>query len=278
MENHSFRGVGRRCTKMSAIVPKCIFYKRDGFCAKGSACEYFHDDGSVPKTACKNFGTSSGCKFGDACRFEHVRRSAARSPNSSRVGNVAISSVGAGICSGGSSSSSDSGSSSTSSNTNSVNTNPANSSNSNVAVNAWGFVDEEPVYFYGAPGTFEAPAPQKSYADATGSDVEITETAQNILVSTSAGNEDAKVCPFFFSSGCKFGSRCKYSHSLSTESADSGEAARISTNMECGICMGFPENGIYGLLNNCSCVFCLECIRGWRSEGLAIVHENSQVR
>ena len=34
----------------------------------------------------------------------------------------------------------------------------------------------------------------------------------------------------------------------------------------------------FGLLSHCDCVFCLECIRNWRTEGVAVAKLNSQVR
>jgi len=37
---------------------------------------------------------------------------------------------------------------------------------------------------------------------------------------------------------------------------------------ECGICMGdSPSDKLYGILSHCNCVFCLSCIREWRSDG-----------
>jgi hypothetical protein len=263
-----------------AMKPKCVFYSRDKFCAKGAACEYFHDDGSSPRLPCKNFGTSAGCKFGDACRFEHVRRSAnnrINAPPSTAAASVPnrVASV---------SSSTTATNKKKTNNTSSTSNSSSSSSSSDISapgnsekLNAWGFIDDN-VYFYGAPGTFSAPEHKKSYANITGSDSELAEMNNKMAIMEIASEpSNSKICPFYVSSGCKFGSRCRYLHpALLSDSDAAGD--RAPPNSECGICMGSPENGTYGLLNNCNCVFCLDCIRGWRSEGLAIVHENSQVR
>ena len=48
-------------------------------------------------------------------------------------------------------------------------------------------------------------------------------------------------------------------------------AAAADASAECGICMGAPADsarGLFGVLSNCACVFCLDCIRAWRREGL----------
>eukprot|EP00597_Dinobryon_sp_UTEXLB2267_P012377 CAMPEP_0170113074 /NCGR_PEP_ID=MMETSP0020_2-20130122/9617_1 /TAXON_ID=98059 /ORGANISM="Dinobryon sp., Strain UTEXLB2267" /LENGTH=154 /DNA_ID=CAMNT_0010339251 /DNA_START=687 /DNA_END=1151 /DNA_ORIENTATION=+ len=56
---------------------------------------------------------------------------------------------------------------------------------------------------------------------------------------------------------------------------DNGVQALDST-IECGICISVPK--VFGILSNCDCVFCLECIRDWRKEGLNVAKSSEQVR
>eukprot|EP01016_Furgasonia_blochmanni_P033900 TRINITY_DN3598_c0_g1_i2.p1 TRINITY_DN3598_c0_g1~~TRINITY_DN3598_c0_g1_i2.p1 ORF type:complete len:254 (+),score=46.42 TRINITY_DN3598_c0_g1_i2:65-826(+) len=63
----------------------------------------------------------------------------------------------------------------------------------------------------------------------------------------------------FHSSGCKFGSFCRFAHP--------GDA-KISNAEECVICQEDMEKSqkYYGLLTNCQHVFCYNCILKWRAE------------
>ena len=56
--------------------------------------------------------------------------------------------------------------------------------------------------------------------------------------------------------------------SASTMSVGTEETANYAEASECGICMGDqPTDKLYGILSHCNCVFCLGCIREWRSAG-----------
>ncbi|KAH0611909.1 uncharacterized protein H6S33_009961 [Morchella sextelata] len=91
-------------------------------------------------------------------------------------------------------------------------------------------------------------------------------------------------CRFFLKGYCSRGSTCWYAHDVAavpgvedvvintTAAVDekgkcSASAADDKTDTEecCAICFEVPST--YGLLTNCDHVFCLSCIRSWRSSG-----------
>eukprot|EP01031_Cornospumella_fuschlensis_P039040 gene39040-47499_t len=75
-------------------------------------------------------------------------------------------------------------------------------------------------------------------------------------------------CRFFKVGNCKFGNRCRFLHILDSEapSGKSGATPHYPPNhtdepKECGICIEPATSAMFGLLPNCDCKFCLECIR-----------------
>ncbi|MES1908393.1 MAG: hypothetical protein MHM6MM_001340 [Cercozoa sp. M6MM] len=95
-------------------------------------------------------------------------------------------------------------------------------------------------------------------------------------------------CPFFLTTECRFGSRCRHAHVFpdlectfcGQELPNAAEehrrhkrecevANRRSLSQpvihECGICLDDVTTR-YGLLLNCDHIFCLACIRRWRSK------------
>ncbi|KAH7909076.1 hypothetical protein BJ138DRAFT_1011558 [Hygrophoropsis aurantiaca] len=72
--------------------------------------------------------------------------------------------------------------------------------------------------------------------------------------------DKAKSCRFYQLGYCKRGDQCWFQHELS---AGEREAKSESSNDDtCNICLDKPTT--YGLLTNCSHVFCQQCIRQWR--------------
>lgn len=65
----------------------------------------------------------------------------------------------------------------------------------------------------------------------------------------------APLCRFFAAGRCSAGSACRFSHATSQD-------------FMCGICSeGVATIGRkFGLLENCECVFCLDCLREWRNQ------------
>ncbi|KAG0123597.1 hypothetical protein HOY82DRAFT_636867 [Tuber indicum] len=77
-------------------------------------------------------------------------------------------------------------------------------------------------------------------------------------------------CRYFAAGYCQRGPACFYKHDLSSvtlpglESADKGKKTHEPENTDtCAICYEIPVT--YGLLTSCDHVFCLSCIRAWRS-------------
>eukprot|EP01031_Cornospumella_fuschlensis_P034702 gene34702-42021_t len=86
-------------------------------------------------------------------------------------------------------------------------------------------------------------------------------------------------CRFFKVGNCKFGNRCRFLHIVESDepTGKSGATPYYPPNhtddtgepKECGICIEPVKSAMFGLLPNCDCKFCLDCIRNWRREGQA---------
>ncbi|KAL5525986.1 hypothetical protein ACEPAG_7324 [Sanghuangporus baumii] len=86
--------------------------------------------------------------------------------------------------------------------------------------------------------------------------------------------DKSKTCKFYVAGFCKRGDKCWFRHINSTSgessielvlSTNTGTSTELDNEDEptiCSICQEKPVT--YGLLEDCSHVFCLECIRGWR--------------
>jgi len=79
----------------------------------------------------------------------------------------------------------------------------------------------------------------------------------------------AAPCHFFAKGGCRYGSACRYSHSIAPESEPTEPP---EGDMECGICLSplANEGMSIGILDGCSHLFCLSCIRDWREKGMEL--------
>lgn len=182
----------------------------------------------------------------------------------------------------------------------------------------WSFDPDEPsnssnvdgVYFYGASGTgsfHDSSAKSKSSESIWNKKKREGHTAFSPLLgnddqtkSKSSTTFDHKetFCPFYMNSDCKFGSKCRYQHESGENNGEDidGMTCIDSTYdqkeemkneksendiSECNICMSLPDqsNGeVYGIMSNCTCVFCLHCIREWRNEGLKNPKKLVQIR
>ena len=101
-------------------------------------------------------------------------------------------------------------------------------------------------------------------------------------------------CTFFRSGNCRYGNKCRNLHENENNNISENIETNINLeikevietvdtnlitithqpffitntiNLECGICMSIPEDGRLGLLSNCNCIFCIQCIREWRKSG-----------
>ena len=222
----------------------CAYFAKEGFCVKGRHCEFVHER----PAACKNFLSPEGCRFGSRCMFSHSRpktenTSAKLTPRSVPTQEDPP---------------------------DTINTTASPVERQEVE-DPWGLGEPaESVYFYGAAGggTIDRP---KRYSEVLG-------RPSSEMEDRSSSTSTRKVCGFYRAGYCMFGERCRNLHP-----DDAGEPLALSIagdqeeRAECGICMSTPVNRVYGLLNNCNCVFCLDCIKNWRKEGLTF-EDAAQVR
>ena len=82
------------------------------------------------------------------------------------------------------------------------------------------------------------------------------------------------VCRFNKQGMCAYGSSCRYIHDTAPETS---LFHTPELDLECGICMNKLNGSQIGMLSHCNCLFCLNCIRAWRKDGLEISGP-SQVR
>mmetsp|Transcript_10329 Transcript_10329/g.15836 ORF Transcript_10329/g.15836 Transcript_10329/m.15836 type:complete len:251 (-) Transcript_10329:153-905(-) len=94
-------------------------------------------------------------------------------------------------------------------------------------------------------------------------------------------NQNWEVCEFFLQGDCRFGSSCRNKHPESMrpmvdhfKDSNPGynpnatkEEQQIENDGACVICldMVLASGKKFGILENCSHVFCLDCIRNWRA-------------
>lgn len=111
--------------------------------------------------------------------------------------------------------------------------------------------------------------PIMSYADVVSMREEPILTAESV----NSIPKSIETCRFYLSGSCRYGDKCRYSHNNSDLLNRDGS----DVSLECRICMGKINGNQIGMLSNCSCLFCINCIRGWRKDGLEISGP-SQVR
>jgi len=246
----------------------CKYLKNDGFCAKGRYCEFSHNK-SLAQTLCRAYSSTGSCRYGKSCTFLH--QSQISRPSIEKTANVKKA---------------DSLNEKEGRETNETTTREENiESVDDKNRSLWGFdTSNDNVYFYGAPGTFSY-EPEKtssqSYARVAKSNLDEEEevVVEAIGDSTAKASQIEKrkpICSFFLSGTCKFGSFCRNSHDTEDELPFENNANEVTK--ECGICLSLPEDGIYGMLNNCNCTYCLKCIRGWRKDGVEVARDSQVVR
>jgi len=116
-------------------------------------------------------------------------------------------------------------------------------------------------------------------------------------VSAAENRGKRAVCKFFLKGSCSFGDACRNLHVVDVAQLDGDPCAaaeeapaveaveapasgsqgreeeelrrtRPGEDAECGICFENvrSKDGRFGMLENCSCAFCLSCIRSWRKQ------------
>jgi hypothetical protein len=235
-------------TKDKGTYP-CAYFAKDGYCAKGKYCEFVHDK----PQPCKNFRSPSGCRFGSKCMFSHSKKAFETSillrPSATEIQTLTQVDESPMI----------------------IDSNPQLQES---AQSAWGFEDTS-VYFYGAAGTSTFTRP-KRYNEAVGLVHDLDYRSHQTLATK-------KECTYFKAGYCMYGDMCRHLHPDDKKTHEYLEINHEDmsndtiSSAECGICLSTPENGVYGVLNNCNCMFCCDCIKNWRKEGLTY-EESTQVR
>ncbi|KAI0255856.1 hypothetical protein BJV78DRAFT_1118938 [Lactifluus subvellereus] len=83
--------------------------------------------------------------------------------------------------------------------------------------------------------------------------------------------DKSKTCRYFAAGFCKRGEKCWFRHvPPPNPTADTAES------LICAICMDEPVT--FGLLVECSHVFCIDCIRNWRGQGSSDEFDLSHVK
>mmetsp|Transcript_5460 Transcript_5460/g.17500 ORF Transcript_5460/g.17500 Transcript_5460/m.17500 type:complete len:472 (-) Transcript_5460:90-1505(-) len=95
----------------------------------------------------------------------------------------------------------------------------------------------------------------------------------------SAGVKSAPPCKFFRQGNCRFGASCHFSHDTpdfdryGSPGVDMEALERAASNvLECSICLErivATGDGRFGLLTGCDHVFCLKCIKNWRTSEMS---------
>lgn len=93
-------------------------------------------------------------------------------------------------------------------------------------------------------------------------------------------NSEWVICKYFMEGNCKYGDNCQYMHPAYMAPRENGDgysgfqpgkkgkaAGAIEGDEECVICLEkvLANGKRFGILENCSHAFCLDCIRDWRA-------------
>lgn len=255
---------------MSAIKvkPACKFFK-DGYCSKGQYCEFSHE---ALAADCKRF-LAGFCKYGNSCAFKHTikqplpsnkalcaqplppfrdtsRSTGPESCDKIKAEEVLVTS-------------------------DKINNNVTNLSKPTIE-ELWGL---EPDPWNAQSSTQTVTISANSYAAAVGKDLIGNFAELDIskpLESSASGPKP--LCQFFVLGNCKFGTTCRNRHDFGFELSQEDIVPVLTNRAECGICMCYPRDGVFGVLSHCECVFCLSCVREWRKDGTAVTNSSKQVR
>lgn len=306
-------------TPAPAVSTCCLYYTRDGYCAKGDYCTFSHSHTrprtkvekqnkykpaavpgppkNLPKSDPSNSNNNSKASTSPS---PLINPAAAAAADRDEDHNSALNT---------------SYLSSASTNTN-TNTNNHHHQMFMKEYDPWGSGLGDGIYFYGASGThFENDAvtyndnnlhypststvhSPKKYSEVVGKHVDDEfppppppAAAAEAYYHTNTDNYNTSkssktaVCSFFLAGNCRYGAMCRNSHDVGGHDEYEQWAEQMllqqeiedAQNAECGICFTKLEGNTLGMLSHCSCVFCLNCIRAWRQEGLAIA-KSEQVR
>ncbi|XP_039257609.2 putative E3 ubiquitin-protein ligase makorin-1 [Styela clava] len=236
-------------------------YHVHGVCRFGDRCKFSHDLDDQPNLVC-TFHKKGVCAYGKECRYDHVRDKNTRkhpSPVYEKPSTTAdLSSF---------------------------------TSHDDSWVNAAEFV----------PGKVYSPRVTSSYSNILKSNDELASSVRsNGFKQNEQETKPAEeLCPYYLLGECRYGDECVYLHGklcdmcglhilhptdpheqekhkeecLASHEEDMKESFKVAQSCEvtCGICMEVvwekkeKRERKFGILENCSHAFCLDCIRKWRS-------------
>ena len=84
-------------------------------------------------------------------------------------------------------------------------------------------------------------------------------TTQNTLIATKK-----LPCKFHALGYCRRGNTCTLSHEIELDSQVTAVVLESATKT-CGICFDQVHPKRFGLMMNCDCIYCLDCVRQWRT-------------
>ncbi|KAJ8318705.1 hypothetical protein KUTeg_003796 [Tegillarca granosa] len=252
-------------------------YFLHGCCRAGSNCAYAHNYEAPPSNVCR-FYQKGLCSYGDRCRYDHVKPNTITPvTKSSAVKNAGkpspILSIGTESKSRMVSLKKKAGEGDTAV--------PVSPKSPDEWVKAVEFVPGRPYVCATIPA---------SYAKAAG-----VGDGESLLIEEVAVKDCSKLlCPYLPQGECPYEENCEYIHGDLCEICSLPECTdQVEKDMElsfavsrskdkaCGICMEVimeknpSSERRFGVLSDCSHVFCLTCIRKWRS---AKQFENKIVR
>lgn len=232
------------------------------FIISGTYCEFLHQN---ERPLCKFYFSSVGCRKGDDCTFLH-RKNTKKSIRNKTQNNIKPRN--------------DEIDSTQKIQTNIIDMNSKPTSESRDEL--WGLSNTDDSYFYGSVGTnLKSDNQTPQYIDILGGNSNYSSTtkfsqAENHTKLQSSVKQQT-ICPFFIYGSCMYGDNCKNIHSLDESGENTEEELMLmneeivsAKSAECGICLSLIEDKSIGMLSNCWCRFCLDCIRSWRKEGITI--------
>lgn len=260
----------------------------NGQCREGDSCRFSHDLQCKPAMVCKYYQRGM-CSYGDRCRYDHTKSSRVTNvtrpalsqssdclPNSSRLATLKKQ---------GNSSDSGIGDECPPPPPVIIATPPPSE-----WVNAAEFVPGQP---------YKTAGSQKSYTEAVTSGGNTSNSTSKKSSKDKEKSNDDLLCPYLMVGECRYGDKCVYVHGDLCEycniaclhPTDENQrtdhiqeclkehekdmeysfAVQRSKDKVCGICMEVVLEKMpsserrFGLLSDCKHIFCLSCIRKWRS-------------
>lgn len=219
------------------------------FMMLGDYCPFLHQ---TERPLCKFYLSPEGCRRGNSCTFSH--RTVPKEPKKYKpvqlIDKVEV-----------------------------PEQKPVTHFATNPVNQLWGFDSHDENYFYGTVGAMDHTHSSRPYADVLGH----SDASEDEVRTISKPSSVPVICPFYIYGSCLYGSNCRNIHSLDGSQANEfenmlmNEEIEAAKRAECGICLCPIEDKSLGMLSNCWCTFCLECIRSWRKEG-ATFSKSSHVR